>query len=54
MSIQDFRSQLAANNNNDPLMASLRRLSAVEDVRAIVDKKIVPLSDWGVWDTGAK
>jgi hypothetical protein len=54
MSIQDFRSQLAVTGNNDPLMASLRRLSAVEDVRNIVDKKIVPLSDWGVWDTSSK
>jgi hypothetical protein len=54
MSIQDFHSQLAANGNNDPLMASLRRLSAVEDVKTVVEQSATPMSDWGVWDTSAK
>ncbi len=53
MSIEHFNAQLAA-DCHDPLMASLRRLSAIEDVKTVTEKKIVPLTDWGVWDSGAK
>ena len=53
MKIQEFHSQLADNAHNDALMTSLRRLSA-ETVTTVVKKPVVPLSDWGVWDTGAK
>jgi hypothetical protein len=49
MSIQDFHSQLKNAQQNDALMSTLRRLSLVEDLKAVVHDPVTPTADWGPW-----
>jgi hypothetical protein len=51
MSIQDFHVQLTTAHEQDGLMSTLRRLSQVEDLKAVIQDPTTPSSDWGPWNS---
>jgi hypothetical protein len=51
MSIHDFHAQLATANEDESLMSTLRRLSMVEDLKAVIQDPANPTVDWAPWNS---
>jgi hypothetical protein len=52
MSIQDFYKKFVSATENNVLVESLRRLSLLDDPKAMLGED--PTGDWGVWTDAAE